>query len=33
MLDRIQHQGKTYRLVWCMRDEASFLGVINCFRR
>jgi hypothetical protein len=33
MLDRIGHQGKQYRLVWCMRDAAPFLGVINCFRR
>lgn len=33
MLDRIEHQGKRYRLVWCMRDDASLLGVINCFRR
>ena len=33
MLDRIEHQGKQYRLVWCMRDEHAFLGVINCFRR
>ena len=33
MLDRIEHQGKRYRLVWCMRDGAPFLGVINCFRR
>ena len=33
MLDRIEHKGKRYRLVWCMRDTAPFLGVINCFRR
>jgi len=33
MLDRIEHQGKQYRLVWCMRDASPFLGVINCFRR
>ncbi len=33
MLDRIGHQGKQYRLVWCMRDASPFLGVINCFRR
>jgi hypothetical protein len=33
MLDRIKHQGKFYRLVWCMRDHLLFIGVINCFRR
>ena len=33
MLDRIEHRGKQYRLVWCMRDDSPFLGVINCFRR
>ena len=33
MLDRIEHQDKLYRLVWCLRDECLFIGVINCFRR
>jgi hypothetical protein len=33
MLDRIEHKGKEYRLVWCMREASPFLGVINCFRR
>jgi len=33
MLDRIEHQGKQYRLVWCMQDEYRLIGVINCFRR
>jgi hypothetical protein len=33
MLDLIEHQGKTYRLVWCLRDACLFIGVINCFRR
>jgi hypothetical protein len=32
-LDRIEHRGKRYRLVWCLRDECMFIGVINCFRR
>ena len=32
-LDRIDHQEKRYRLIWCMRDEFNFIGVINCFRR
>jgi len=33
MLDRIEHQGRRYRLVWCMRDASPCLGLINCFRR
>ena len=33
MLDRVEHQGKHYRLVWCMQDEYRLIGVINCFRR
>jgi hypothetical protein len=33
VLDRIPYEGKTYRLVWCLRDHCLFLGVINCFRR
>ena len=33
MLDQIEHEGNRYRLVWCMRDECPFIGVINCFRR
>ncbi len=32
-LDRIEYREKRYRLVWCMRDECNFIGVINCFRR
>ena len=33
MLDRIDYQSKQYRLVWCMRDDCIFIGIINCFRR
>ena len=33
MLDRLEHEEKLYRLVWCMRDNCLFIGVINCFRR
>lgn len=32
-LDKIRHDEKLYRLVWCLRDNEAFLGVINCFRR
>lgn len=33
MLDRLEHRGKAYRLIWCMKDGHLFIGVINCFRR
>lgn len=33
MLDHIEHRGKFFRLVWCMKDGESFIGVINAFRR
>lgn len=33
MLDHIEYQKKLYRLIWCLRDQCLFLGVINCFRR
>jgi hypothetical protein len=33
MLDRVPHEGRLYRLVWCMQDSCLFIGVINCFRR
>lgn len=32
-LDRLEHNGKLYRLVWCMQAHALFIGVINAFRR
>lgn len=33
MLDQIEFEEKLYRLVWCMKDQSLFIGVINCFRR
>jgi hypothetical protein len=33
MLDRLEHEGRAYRLVWCLRDHHLFVGIINCFRR
>jgi len=33
MLDRMEHRGRQFRLIWCMRDGHPLLGVINCFRR
>ena len=33
MLDRMEHRGRQYRLIWCMRNGSPLLGVVNCFRR
>ena len=33
MLDNILYQDKKYRLVWCLWEDNSYLGVINCFRK
>lgn len=33
MVDRMKHEGKLYRLIWCMQDHSLFIGVINAFRR
>ena len=33
VFDRMELEGKWYRLVWCMQDGESFIGVINCFKR
>ena len=33
MFDRIPHNGKFYRLVWCTQDHCMYIGVINAFRR
>ncbi|MBI1860035.1 MAG: hypothetical protein HYR96_03835 [Deltaproteobacteria bacterium] len=32
-VDRLDHDGKQYRLVWCMKEHSLFIGVINAFRR
>lgn len=31
--DQVDEDGKKYRLVWCLEDGSSFLGIINCYRR
>ena len=31
--DHLEHQDKFYRLVWCMKDDCMYIGVINAFRR
>lgn len=33
MLDKIEHKKKKYRVVWCMRENCMFIGIINAFRR
>lgn len=33
MIDQLEYEEKRYRLVWRMRDQCLFIGVINCFRR
>ena len=33
MVDDLDYESKKYRLVWCMREHAIFIGVINAFRR
>jgi len=29
----IEHAGKNYRLVWLLKNECMFIGVVNAFRR
>ena len=31
--DPIQHHGKNYRLIWLLKDNCMFIGVINAYRR
>jgi hypothetical protein len=31
--DHLLLQRKIYRLVWCMKDDRMYIGVINAFRR
>ena len=31
--DRIQYQGKTYKLIWLLEDHQIYIGVINAYRR
>ena len=32
-LEPIFYQNRNYRLVWCLRDSSSFVGIRNCFYR
>ena len=29
----VEHDGKNYRLVWCLEDNQGYLGVINCYKK
>ena len=29
----VLYRGRNYRLVWCLEDNSSFIGVRNCFYR
>jgi len=29
----VEHGGKNYHLVWCLEDNKTYLGVINCYRK
>ena len=31
--DNIFHNGKRYKLIWLMEDNALYIGVINAYRR
>ena len=31
--DPIEYGGKNYRLIWLLKDDSMFIGVINAYRR
>ncbi len=31
--DPIEYDGKNYRLIWLLKDDCMFIGVINAYRR
>jgi hypothetical protein len=31
--DPIEHDGKNYRLIWLLKNDCMFIGVINAYRR
>jgi len=32
-LEPVFYQGRNYRLVWCLEDNSSFIGIRHCFYR
>jgi hypothetical protein len=31
--DRMELNGRLYKLIWLLQDEQSFLGIVNAYRR